>query len=339
MALNPKLNVYIVTLNPKTKGENKTYRDLFKAKYKADSHMSDSELREKLFQDFLNGVGKNDYRKDTKSKKVIGVSEYDAENQKSSLNLINDIDVVEGIIDGGQYGVLRAYADVDNKNNKTALGTNNAVLDKFYICFCTPLNSAYGFLFIQSYTESAIQNPVKNFIIDLLKWENEFYTVRIEPFVPQKFVDKFKRDAKIRMFTYRSKIEVSPIMRDNELLLKGQSFDIEIKITPVEDQFFPGTEAVEALSKELAAKQVDGDELGNFEQKSIYIQDCQEHRTHYDIINEIQSIRPVIYLKDEGVSVDEQTGQPDFAQIKNFTLKLLEEVKQEYNGHTEIEEL
>ena len=133
MALNPKLNVYVVTLNPKEKDTNPTYRDLFKAKYMVDAQITDSDLQDKFFQDFLNSVGKSDYRKDVKSKKVIGVSEYNAENQSSSLNILKARDVVEGIIDGGQYGVLRAYADVDNKNDKTALGTNKAVLDKFYI--------------------------------------------------------------------------------------------------------------------------------------------------------------------------------------------------------------
>ena len=54
---------------------------------------------------------------------------------------------------------------------------------------------------------------------------------------------------------------------------------------------------------------------------------------------EIQSIRPTIYLADEGITVDEKTGQPDFDQIKDFTLKLLDEVKSEYNGNEEIEEL
>lgn len=339
MALNPKLNVYVVTLNPKEKDTNPTYRDLFKAKYMVDAQITDSDLQDKFFQDFLNSVGKSDYRKDVKSKKVIGVSEYNAENQSSSLNILKARDVVEGIIDGGQYGVLRAYADVDNKNDKTALGTNKAVLDKFYICLCTPLNSAYGFLFIQSYTESSIQDSVKNFITDLLKWEDDFYAVRIEPFVPKKFVEKFKQDAKIRMFSYRSKIGVSQIMRENELLLKGQAFDIEIKITPIEDKFLPGTESVEALAGALAEKQVDGVGLGDFEQQSVYIQDGKEHKAHYDISKEIKSIRPTIYLVDEGVYVDEETGQPDFTQIKDFTLNLLEEVKQEYNGHEEIEEL
>ena len=182
---------------------------------------------------------------------------------------------------------------------------------------------------VHTLTESSIQDPVKNFITDLLKWEDDFYAVRIEPFVPKKFVEKFKQDAKIRMFSYRSKIGVSQIMRENELLLKGQAFDIEIKITPIEDKFLPGTESVEALAGALAEKQVDGVGLGDFEQQSVYIQDGKEHKAHYDISKEIKSIRPTIYLVDEGVYVDEETGQPDFTQIKDFTLNLLEEVKQE----------
>ena len=234
---------------------------------------------------------------------------------------------------------LHLYVEKRSRESKNKNWNVPELRGRFTSSLCTPLNSAYGFLFIQSYTESSIQDPVKNFITDLLKWEDDFYAVRIEPFVPKKFVEKFKQDAKIRMFSYRSKIGVSQIMRENELLLKGQAFDIEIKITPIEDKFLPGTESVEALTGALAEKQVDGVGLGDFEQQSVYIQDGKEHKAHYDISKEIKSIRPTIYLVDEGVYVDEETGQPDFTQIKDFTLNLLEEVKQEYNGHEEIEEL
>lgn len=146
MALNPKLNVYVVTLNPKVKDKNPTFRDFLKLNIWLMLKQP-TTICWIVFSGFLDNVGKSDYRKDAESKKVIGVSEYNAENQSCSLNLLKDSEVVEGIIDGGQYGVMRAYADVDNKNDKTTLGTNKAVLDKFYICLCTPLNSAYGFLY------------------------------------------------------------------------------------------------------------------------------------------------------------------------------------------------
>lgn len=339
MALNPKLNIYVVTLNPKDKGYHPTFRDLFKYKFLKDSSIADNDLLNSFFQEFLNTVGKSEFRKDKDSKKVIGVSEYNEERGTCSLNLLHDRDVIEGIIDGGQYGILRAYADVDRKDKKTSLGTNQVVLDKFYVCLCTPLNSAYGFLLVQSYTEVSVQDSVKNFVVDLLRYEENFYNVNIEPFVPQKFVDKFKTESKIRMFTYRSKVGVSKIMRDDELLLKGQSFEVEITIKPIEQDFLPGTAAVEALTEKLSSKKFDRVRLGDYKEQSVFIQDGKERKAHYDVKKEIQSIRPTIYLVDEGVSVNESTGQPDFSQIKKYCLDLLEEVKREYNGHEEIEEL
>ena len=339
MALNPKLNIYVVSLNPKDKDSTPTYRDLFKAKYFGNADTPDKELFDNFFKDFLNTVGKTDFRKDKKSKKVIGVSEYNPENESASINILHERSVIEGLIDGGQYGILRAYADVDNKTKKTALGTNNAVLDKFYISLCTPLNSGCGFLFVQSYTEATIQEPIASFITELLKYEAEFYNVRIEPFVPKKFIEKFNRNSKIRMFSFRSKIGISDIMRDNRKLVNGQAFEIEITIKPCEEDLCPGTEAVNAVAEQLAQKKFDDTDLADYKDKTVYIQNGNGHNAHYDIEQDIKSIRPTIYLKDEGIEIDEETGQPNFAQIKQFILTLLDEVKQEYNNHEEIEEL
>lgn len=339
MALNPKLNIYVVTLNPKDKDSHPTFRDLFRYKFLKDTSIADTDIQNYFFQEFLNTVGKSEFRKDKDSKKVIGVSEYNEEKGTCSLNILHERDVIEGIIDGGQYGILRAYADVDCKEEKTSLGTNLAVLDKFYICLCTPLNSAYGFLLVQSYTEISVQDPIKNFIVDLLKFEDKFYNVNIEPFVPQKFVDKFKAESKIRMFTYRSKVGISKIMRDDKLLLKGQSFEVEITIKPIEQDFLPGTEVAEALVEKLANKKFDRVALGDYKEQSVYIQDGKERKAHYDVKKEIQSIRPTIYLVDEGVSVNETTGQPDFGQIKDYCLALLDEIKKEYNSNEDIDEL
>ena len=118
MALNPKLNIFVVGLNPRDKEASPTYRDYFKSKYFGNANTSDRQLLESFFKDFLNTVGKADFRKDDKSKKVIGVSEYDAQNEKTSISLKLEKHVIHGLIDGGQYGVKRAYANLDNKKEK-----------------------------------------------------------------------------------------------------------------------------------------------------------------------------------------------------------------------------
>ena len=94
MALNPKLNVYVVTLNPKDKDSNPTFRDFFKEKYNVDTTVGDDELKKMFFQEFLNTVGKSEFRKDKASKKVIGVSEYNESSGKSSLNPLFTRDVI-----------------------------------------------------------------------------------------------------------------------------------------------------------------------------------------------------------------------------------------------------
>ncbi len=336
MALKPKLNIYLVTLNPKDKNSNPTYRDLFKDKFMDNTTTTDDTLLDNFFKTFLDMVGMSKFRKDMKSKKVIGVSEYNPNNYKTSLNIIHNRCVIEGLIDGGQYGILRAYADIDNKAEKTSLDTSKAVLDKFYICFCTPLNSAYGFLFVQSYTEVTIQEPVSSFITDLLRYEDKYFNIRIEPYIPKKFVEKFKKDAKIRMFSFRSKVGVKETLRDGQLI-KGQMFDIEIIIKPREEAFYPGTEEGIAIAKELSSMKFQGTDLSEYNQK-VYIQTNNGYKAHYDINREISSIRPTIYLQDECIDIDEKTGQPNFAQIKEFVLSLLDEVLREFN-HENIDEL
>ena len=338
MALNPKLNIYVVSLNPRDKNSHYTYRDLFKFKFSEGANMNDKSLMKSFFKNFIDSVGKSDFRKDDKNKKVIGVSDYNPDDGNTSLNIHSEKCVIEGLIDGGQYGVLRAFADVNNKNAKETLGTSKAVLDKFYICLSTPLNSAYGFLFVQSYTENSIQDTFSSFLKELLKWDDEFYNVRIDPYVPKKFVDKFKDEAKIRMFSFKSKIGVSDILRDEQVLVRGQAFNVNVIITPIEDDFYPGTDEGLMLANAIANKSFDGNNLGNYEDKKVFI-DANGRRAHYDINKEIKSIRPTIFLEDEGIKIDAQTGQPDFNQIKDFTLSLLEEVKKEFNSYENIEEL
>ena len=339
MVLNPKLNVYVVALNPRDKETAPTYRDYFKSKYSCNGVTSDKQLLERFFKDFLNTIGTADFRKDVKNKKVIGVSEYNAQNEETSITLLSNKHVIHGFIDGGQYGIKRAYANMNRKNEKKDLDVDQVVLDKFYLCLCTPLNSAYGFLFIQSYTEVSVQNPVIRFVKDLLNYKEEYYNVLIWPYVPKQFVEKFKKNSTVRMFTYRSKIGVSDVMRDNKVVLRGQAFEVEVIIKPTEDEFPIGADTTQIIAEELGEKEFDGIGLSEYKSRKVFVKDSNGRNANYDIVKDINSLRPTIYLEDEGVCVDKDTGQPDFEEIKQYVLGLLEEVKKEYNGNENSEEL
>lgn len=98
MAHNPKLSAYIVTLKPKKKEEQKTFRDFLREKYAGDSMTSDGELLQKLFEDFINKVGQDRFNKDDKSKKVIGVDD----GQSLPLEISSQHWFFDGVIEGGK---------------------------------------------------------------------------------------------------------------------------------------------------------------------------------------------------------------------------------------------
>lgn len=75
MAHNPKLNVYILELNPKKDGVE-TFRDFFHNKLSLDNGSSDDDIFKNYFQEFLNGIGKDDFHIDKKSKKVFGAGYF-----------------------------------------------------------------------------------------------------------------------------------------------------------------------------------------------------------------------------------------------------------------------
>lgn len=129
MAHNPKLNVYIIGLKPKKQDEVKTFRDFLKEKYSSRTDLSDDALMGYLFESFINGVGQDTFHKDDKSKKVIGIDD----GNMLPMTLYSDTWMMDGVIEGGKYGILREYQDTEKKKSKTEIKPNYAVLDKYYI--------------------------------------------------------------------------------------------------------------------------------------------------------------------------------------------------------------
>ncbi|EGW47196.1 hypothetical protein HMPREF0666_01650 [Prevotella sp. C561] len=187
MAHNPKLNVYIISLKPKKQDENKTFREFLKEKYAKNSDTSDKALMIYLFTSFINGVGQDEFHKDDKSKKVIGIDD----GNMLPMTLYSDTWMIDGVIEGGKYGILREYQDTEKKEGKTEIKPNYAVLDKYYILLNPILNDKYAVLLTQSYTEESIQGPINEFIRELLGGCDNYFKVDVEPFVPKRLKEKY----------------------------------------------------------------------------------------------------------------------------------------------------
>lgn len=337
MSHNPKLNVYILTLNKKNDSVE-TFRDLFKVKYNLSTTDNDRKVFESYFQDFLNGLGKDEFRKDTKAKKVLGVYKSGEGELNFSISPHYEEHIIEGVIDGGKYGILREYANIDNKDNKQKLDAKNAVLDKFYMFLNTPLNSKYGFLLIQSYTEETIQEPFKDFIKPFFSCEDYFFNVIIEPYVPEKFVKKFKEEARIRLFSFTTLMGIGNTLRDDEVKVGDNVFEVTINIKPKESIKPDKTILNKVLSK-IGVKKFDNKSLDELESKVFVESGPNKRRANFDLKKEIESIRPTIYLEDEGIIVNQENSMPDFQEIKKFCFSLIKEVKKEFKKNIDINEL
>lgn len=325
MAHNPKLNVYLLKLNPKNDSVQ-TFRDLFKSKFSLDLLSSDEEVFKKYHEKFVNGVGDKDFRKDSKSKKVLGI----AKNSDVFLPVLpHDNTYIDGVIEGGKYGIRREYANTENKEEKQVIEPNNAVLDKYYILLYTPLNSQFGFMLAQSYTEESIQDSLNDFIRTFFSCENDFYNIIIEPFVPKKLQEKYINNSSVRLFSFSTKVGLPETLRDN-IQIKGQTFEVEIKLKPLDYALNPESEVTGQIYEELCEKEFDGIPLKDCDKRKVFVKDLKDRKANYDIEQEIRKIRPTIYLEDEGIVPDENTGLPDFKQIQEFCIKTLEDIKEEF---------
>lgn len=332
MAHNPKLSVYIVTLKPKKTEEQKTFRDFLREKYAGDSMASDGELLQRLFEDFINKVGQDKFNKDDKSKKVIGVDD----GNKPPMTLHSDKWMLDGVIEGGKYGILREFQDTEKKEGKTEIKPNYAVLDKYYILLNPVLNDKYAVLLTQSYTEESIQGPINEFIRELLGGCDNYFKVDMEPFVPKRLKEKYESSATIRMFSFTSPLPLSESLR-KKVTEAAQEFEVEVRIKPVIQKLPINSEGTRKIMQEVSKMTLEQQTLGEGKGR-IYTADEQGRNANYDISKDIHSIRPTIYLSDEGITSDEKTGLPDFEAIQKYCHKLLDEIKAERNINQDIYE-
>lgn len=330
---NPKLNVYILKL--KNKDESvETFRDFSTLKFNEGNILDDDELFLKYFEEFLKEFGSEEFKNDKKNKKVIGISKNE-EGVNYTISAHSSQFIIEGVVEGGKYGLRRDAADIDDKDGeRTSIDENKAILDKFYFMLYTPFHYNVGVLLIQSYTEETVQSSFKNILKDFFGLSGYFFYPYIEPFVPKKFVETYKRSAKVKMFTYATKKVIT--YRENNHS-EGNEFEITIQLKP-KNRIDAEESTINNYLKSINNfffQEKPLDEMN----KKVFMNDSENRSTSYDVEKEMSSIKPTIYLEDVGITIDENTKLPDFEELKSYCYNLLEEIKSEVISEIEdIEE-
>lgn len=325
MAHNPKLNVFIIKLTPKSK-ENVTFREFFRQKYHADQNTEDSEVYKLFYTDLINALGNKEFNNDSISKKVIGVSR--SEKNPIDFSIRESEQIIDGLIDGGPYGIKREYANITDKEHRKQIDTSEAVLDKFYIMLNTPYNYTEGYLLVQSYTESSITESIKKALFKVFMFDDKYYHPDFNPFVPNSFVEKFQKESVVRLFSYDTTIGLSPSLRDTIDQSEDRTFSVRIELSPLSKNIRPGTSLMNAINETLGKLKFNGQSLCETSRK-IYIEGGNKRKVNYDLEKDLKSIRPTIYLEDEGISVDPKTGLLNYDALKEFCVKQLHCIKEE----------
>lgn len=334
--LNPKLNVFIIKLEKFNSGNDESqpsFRDLFIQKYSLSKETSDKDLMTNFYNDAINQLGTDKFRKDEKNHKVLGLTKADTSESINNSVVLHSLKfIIEGVIDGGEYGVQRDHADIDNKGKKETLPPNQAVLDNYYLCMQTRLDNSFGVLIVQSYTESTITDSIKKYIEDLFSFQRNYKKPTITPYVPSFFIEQFKKGSTINLFSFQASIGLDESQRDDHLYYEMQDFNIKIEIRPTKTIHADDEKKITSLLNKLV-KTISGEskKLVGAKNKRVQIKSGSSNKlASFDIDTELNNIKPTIYVNDiDGIKFNDSTGRLDYSSLSKYCLELMSEIESE----------
>lgn len=332
MAHNPKLNIYIIELRKRDKSSNCSFFDYYNTLSTDDLIISD---KQNVFEFFMNSFtnfigGAEKFSEDDFSKKVFGIDSLDGQlNLKIDINNFN----LSGILEGGKYGIERQSANIRNKEERKDIPTTDAILDKFYFLIHTPLNSKYGYLIIQSYTEETILGPFLDKLSGFFYLKPEVYfSPKLELYVPKKFIEKYQNEAFIRDIKFTSKVISKEAYGQNELGIDLKEFEIVVTLKP-KGKIKPDKKS--SIIDKICKWKFNSQKLEEFEEGKVYVQDDGKKKANFDISQDLSTIKPTIYLEDTEVKIN-KNGIPEYESIHKYCISLLKEVDKEFKKSMKI---
>ncbi|GJN63131.1 hypothetical protein [Elizabethkingia anophelis] len=326
MAHEPKLSAYIIKLNPKGDDIENSNRNLVKnltGNTSEEEEYEDSFLFMELFKTFIKRLDTQEMYSDSVSKKCFTAYQSDIESPDVDQNITPHSTqfIIEGIVEGGNYGRKRNKTSTTNKNIKSNVDEKDAITDSFYFLLYTPLYSNKSILLIQSYSDDTIDYIVKKFFQDLFRIPNLFKKPSVEKYVPQSIIDKFKAGATVSELRYSTEVPsqtllYSPISTDQ------QYYRVTIKFEPVDTELT--YEECEKSVKGLGGKSIfEYLPLRLFKKKKGVLKATNGKTTPFEL-NEKYDIKPTILLSD---FIMINNDESDFERIKEYCFTLLKELK------------
>lgn len=336
MAHDPKLEIFLIRLIDKETDRPTQFRAAFRTKISSISSLPKPVQPEAIYREyykhFLNSIDNVGYKQDSKRFKAIKIQKvkYSDGSIKSNVNSLTDDNfIIKGVLTGGKYNLIRTLGDIEDNSNDTGIKQKHVVGDDFYFLLYTPIDSSVGILLIQGYTEIKISDVIRDHIVSYFKEPKKIECIT-EIFVPESLKETYLKGAVFSSVQFTSGFIVKGEFEDD--IPRPFELEIKVEITDISENqvdYKDTKKMIQMLSKFLL-KFPDSVQttLETFTKRSAKMLTKKNHKKFPIVLDDEDNIRPVILLKDEGISVGE--GQvPNFDQIDSYCKNLLEDIIEE----------
>ena len=343
MVQRPKIEFYKLKLKNKEDNQPTTFRNLFRDKF--DLHGKELDLKgffDEYFQAIVKELDGEGYYIDEKRQKGYTVDYKENENGERKSRLEPDADnwILAGVLDGGKHGMKRTLGDIGNKSDKQPIEENNIVCDKFYFLLSTPIDHSEAIMMIQGYSELNISNIFRDHMRTFFS-HGRNYKCEVEIYVPEALREEYLEGATFDSATFSTGWAVTPDFEDIESKAYDLQVKLEIKDKSNEKMSYEETQnlvqmfgqSILKMGNKLSTRK----KLSDFESKRAKIN--SKSANPIPIKFENNHIKPVVYLENEGIGFNEDSGELDFEMVGSYCRKVLNQINEEDSPNNAVEEL
>lgn len=314
-----QLEIYKIILG------KQTVQDIIKNKegLKEDAY-SNEELFSKLYKRLISNL--TQAQAWTSDKTKLGLALFSNEGQEINTILTSHSDTytIEGFVDGGLYDKIRTIAQVSNISERSKLGKDKMLADRYYVYLCLPLGSKVGLLFLERKKGLNISKALEILLKEILR-TSQRSGVRIERFVPKAIIDEYKDGGKIEDFTFTDNITTS-INDSVDIEQEEHTYGVSIKITPsITEQ--PSYDLISNILEKLGNATIElgtrTKRLSDFISKKGALKKDNKKYT-FQIGNDLR-IKPMIPIEDEYQDIE--NGILKRTDIKKMCDDVLEQIR------------
>lgn len=204
-----------------------TFREVAISKCGLDeAQVTNNQIFNSLCELLLQKLCQNSVWTNDKTKLGLALFTNAGETVNTVLSPHSESCVIEGYIDGGPYDRIRRMAEKDNTANKTIVGRDKIVTDRYYLYLYMPLGSSIGLLFLEKKKGQDIHTPMGILLNEVLKIRNN---IKVERYVPKYLIDEYRTEGIIDSITFSDSM-VSPELGDDNIVQQENGYDISISI-------------------------------------------------------------------------------------------------------------